>query len=55
MQIVKTNPYSIFTFKVNAYAFFRSYHLDAYGPHTHTGTFLLWFSKGIARGAVQVI
>ena len=33
--------------------FFRAYHFDAYGPHT--GPFLLWFSKEIARGAVRVI
>ena len=28
--------------------FLRRYYFDAYGPHT--GPFLLWFSKKIARG-----
>ena len=31
---------------------FRPYHLKVYDPHT--GPFLLWFSKEIARGAVRV-
>ena len=39
-------------FLVGLHAFFRPYHFDAYGPHT--GPFLLWFSKKIARGAVRV-
>ena len=38
---------------VRSYTFFRPYHYDVYGPHT--GPFLLWFSKEIARGAAQVI
>ena len=33
--------------------FFRPYHFDAYGPHT--GPFLLWFSKEIARGELSEI
>ena len=42
-----------YPFLVGPYAFFRPYHLDAYGPHT--GTFFLWFSEEIARGAIWVI
>ena len=33
---------------VGPYVFLRRYYFDAYGPHT--GPFLLWFSKKIARG-----
>ena len=40
-------------FLVGPFVFFRPYHFDAYGPHT--GPFLLWFSKEIARGAARVI
>ena len=50
-------PYSFlvgpYAFLVGPCVFFRPYHFDAYGPHT--GPFLLWFSKEIARGAVRVI
>ena len=49
-RIVFARPYA---FLVGPYAFFRPYHLDAYGPHT--GTFFLWFSKEIARGVARII
>ena len=35
-------------FLVGPYMFFWPCHFDAYGPHT--GPFLLWFCKEIARG-----
>ena len=46
----RPGPYA---FLVGPYVFFQPYHFDQYGPHT--GPFFLWFSKEIARGAVQVI